>query len=164
MVSGNSDIVRKTMLPYKYIIDTSSILTQKPNERYRRKVLPSLWENIDELIINGIIVSCKELKDELKDEIIIRWFESLNFVILKFDDKVQFNVTSIINKHPKLIKRRNPKSFADALLIATAMKYKLTVITEEGKNSSKKIPKICAGYKIPCINIIELAEAEKWRF
>jgi hypothetical protein len=63
-----------------------------------------------------------------------------------------------------LIDFKNAKSSGDAFLIATAMKYSLAVITEENKHSPKKIPKICATYKIPCFNITELAEKERWSF
>lgn len=38
--------------PYRYIIDTSAILSQKPNELHRRTVHRSQWEKIDELIRN----------------------------------------------------------------------------------------------------------------
>lgn len=34
----------------KYIIDTSSILSQKDNEPHRRTINKTLWKHIDELI------------------------------------------------------------------------------------------------------------------
>ena len=40
-------------LPYRYIIDTSSILSQKANEPHRRHVYKSQWDKIDEYIINA---------------------------------------------------------------------------------------------------------------
>ena len=54
--------------PYRYIIDTSAILSQKPNELHRRTVHRSQWEKIDELIRNQEIVVCSEIYDEVKDK------------------------------------------------------------------------------------------------
>lgn len=67
-------------------------------------------------------------------------------------------------KHSLLIDFSQCKSSGDAFLIATAMEYGLTVITEEKKNASKKIPAICKTYNIPCVNITELCTEENWEF
>lgn len=45
--------------PYRYIIDTSSILSQKANEPHRRHIYKNLWMKIDEYIRTGIIVSVR---------------------------------------------------------------------------------------------------------
>lgn len=55
-------------------------------------------------------------------------------------------------------------SSGDAFLIATAMKYGLTVITEENRDSPKKIPQICKKYGINSVNVTQLCEAEGWIF
>lgn len=55
-------------IPYKYIIDTSAILSQKPDEQHRRTVHKSQWKKIDELIKSQEIVMCSEIFDEVKDE------------------------------------------------------------------------------------------------
>ena len=51
-----------------------------------------------------------------------------------------------------------------AFLIATAMKYRLTVITEENKKGEKKIPFVCRNLQIPCVDILGLCELEGWGF
>ena len=56
------------------------------------------------------------------------------------------------------------KSSGDAFLIATAMKYGLTVITEESKKGEKKIPYVCKSLNVPCIDILGLCEREGWQF
>lgn len=37
----------------RYIIDTSSILSQKDNEPHRRSINKTLWKHIDELQLQG---------------------------------------------------------------------------------------------------------------
>jgi uncharacterized protein YacL len=80
------------------------------------------------------------------------------------DEEIQRNVISIVTVHPKLVSFEQVKSAGDAFLIAMAMKYRLTVITEENKDKSYKIPKVCGAMGIPCLNIIELCSKEEWRF
>lgn len=150
--------------PYKYLIDTSSILSQKENETQRRKVYRSQWEKIDQYIAEQIIVTCSEIADEIKDDEIKKWLQKQTCVILPIDDEIQHNVIKIVNDHPKMLDFSNCKSSGDAFLIATAMKYGLTVITEENQKKKDKIPKICASYGIDALNITELCDRENWEF
>lgn len=151
-------------LPYRYIIDASSIFSQKPNEPHRRTVYRSQWENIDDYIKLKIVVTCSEIKEEIKDNDIKKWLAEQQCVILDVDDEIQRSVRRIVTQHPKLVDFGKVKSSGDAFLIATAMKYNLTVITEENKEKLNKIPNICEYYSIPCVNITELCEAEDWKF
>lgn len=150
--------------PYRYIIDTCSILSQKSDEPHRRSVYSTLWKKIDELVKSKAIVVCSEIKDEVEDDNLKLWFQQNGCEVLDVDSIVQMNVTKIVNEHPELLNFTNMKSSGDAFLVATAMKYNIAVITEENKNSPKKIPKICEAYGIPCYNVTELAEKEGWTF
>ncbi len=151
-------------LPYRYIMDVCSIISQKSDEPHRRSVYSSLWQNIDGLIKEGEIVICSEIKDEVEDEHLKIWLQQIGCQSLDVDVVVQQNVIKIVNEHPKLLDFTNMKSSGDAFLIATAMKYGIAIITEENKDSPKKIPKICEAYNIPCYNVTELAEKEGWSF
>jgi hypothetical protein len=150
--------------PYRYIIDTCSILSQKDNEPHRRNVFSSMWGKIDELVKEQTIITCSEIESELEDDECAQWLTQQQCEVLEIDDEIQQNVTKIVTEHPELIDFKNAKSSGDAFLIATAIKYNLAVITEENKVSPKKIPKICEAYGVACYNIIELAEQEGWQF
>lgn len=150
-------------LPYKYIIDASSIFSQKPDEPNRRRVYKSLWQRIDTYIKDQIIVTCSEIESEIKDEDLVKWLRSQQCEILPITDTIQQNVIRIVNEHPALIDFGKCKSSGDAFLIATAMAYGLTVVSEE-TNSPKKIPGVCQAYSIPCVNITELCTLENWEF
>lgn len=148
--------------PYRYIMDTCSILSQKPNDPHRRNVYSTLWQKIDELIISKEIVICSDIKEEVEDEELKPWLQQ--FEVLEVDFVIQQNVTRIVNEYPGLLDFANQKSSGDAFLIATAMKYCIAVITEENKLSPYRIPKVCEAYNIPCYNITELAAKEGWVF
>ena len=148
--------LRLIPLPYKYIIDSSSIFSQKPDEPNRRRVFKGLWQNIDNLVKEQIIVTCSEIESEIKDDDLVDWLHHQQCCVLPISDEVQENVRKIVNEHPELIDFTKCKSSGDAFLIATAMEYGLTVITEEKKNSPKKIPAICKAYNMCCLILFSL--------
>lgn len=150
--------------PYKYIIDASSIFTQKENGAHRRRVYRSQWKQIDQYIVDQKIVICSEIADEIKDEEIVWWMKNLACVILPIDEEIQQYVKKIVNEHPKMLNFVECKSSGDAFLIATAIKYGLTVITEENPNKKDRIPQICGNYGIKTLNITELCDTENWEF
>jgi len=151
-------------LPYKYIIDTSSLLSQKEGEPHNRKTYVTMWANIEQYIKDSIIIICSEIAEEVQDSEINDWLSSLACAVIEIDEEIQQNVIRIVTSNPSLIEFRQNKSSGDAFLIATAMKYNLTVITEEGKLSPKKIPYVCHNLGVDCININELCEKENWTF
>jgi hypothetical protein len=55
-------------------------------------------------------------------------------------------------------------SSGDAFLIATALKYKLIIITEENKEKQNKIPQICKDYGIQTVSLTDLCICEGWVF
>ena len=57
----------------RYIIDTSSILSQKDNEPHRRSINKTLWKHIDELILQHRIVTCSEIIEEVNDDDLKKW-------------------------------------------------------------------------------------------
>ena len=147
-----------------YIIDTSSILSQKDTELHRRKINKTLRKYIDELIKQKRIVTCSEIMEEVKDKDIKKWYVGLNGEILPIDDEVQTNVKKVVTSNPQLVDFKENKSSGDAFLIATTMKYGYTVITEENKTKQKKIPFVCKNLNVPCVDIIGLCEQEGWSF
>jgi hypothetical protein len=126
----------------------------------------TLWQNIDKMIKNKEIVICIDIYKELKTQEYADWIDNNQCVILDIDDDIQKILSDFINKNDshKLINFSKNKSSADAFIIATAMKYKLAVITEESKTSPYKIPQICKKNDIKCYSINEFAEIKGWKF
>ena len=151
---------------YRYIIDTSSILSQKPTEPHRRQVYKSLWNKIDDYIRRGVIVTCSEVAEEIKDKSIKEWLHAQRCCILDIDTEIQLTVRKIVSENPKMIEFTNGKgtSSGDAFLIATAMKYGLIIISEENQDKPTKIPQISKSYGIESVNITGLCDKEHWEF
>ena len=110
------------------------------------------------------IVTCSEIIEEVNDDALKQWYIGLSGEILPIDDEVQENVKKVVTTNPQLIDFHKVKSSGDAFLIATAMKYGLTVITEESKKGEKKIPFVCQNLHVPCVDILGLCEKEEWSF
>ena len=150
--------------PYKYIIDSCSIFSQKADRAYRRQVHRSLWLKIEEYIRTSLIVVCSEISDEIRDADIQDWLRKQQCVVLGIDEDIQLNVRKIVTEHPEIIEFTGGggTSSGDAFLLATAMKYDLSIITEENPQKPKKLPMISRNYGISTFNIIELCEQEGW--
>lgn len=88
----------------------------------------------------------------------------LSVLASDFDKPVGLVITSPPYPNPQLVDFKQVKSSGDAFLIATAMKYDLTVITEENKTGQKKIPFVCNSLGVPCVDILGLCEKEGWSF
>lgn len=152
--------------PYKYLIDTSSIFAQKPDDTLPKEVYKSLWEKIEKSVQEEMIVTCSEIEEEAKkDNTVGKWLQTNHCTVLPIDDDVQANVKKIVTEHPKMISfSSGGSSSGDAFLIATAMKYGLKVITQENKTKNNQIPDICRQYNIECLSINELCTKEGWSF
>ncbi len=153
-----------SVTPYRYIIDTCAILSQKDDEPHRRKVYPSKWKRIDELVRRQEIVTCSEIAFEVQDQSIKEWMQRCQMLILPLDDEIQEIVKEVLRANTELVDFKTGKSSGDPFLIATAMKYGLTVITEEKKESPKKIPFCCQRMHVDCVDINMLCEREGWQF
>ncbi|MDR2590353.1 MAG: DUF4411 family protein [Oscillospiraceae bacterium] len=153
--------------PYKYIIDTYSLLDQKDNRKYNRTIHKTLWNNIEQLIKGKEIIVCAEISNEIKKDDTLGDYLSLNQCeVLEATESIQAKVVEIVNKCPHLLnfKKGTGKSSGDVFLIATAMVYKLTIITEEKQDAIGKIPDIASQFGIGSININGLCDKESWVF
>jgi len=151
-------------LPYKYIIDSSSVFSQKDNEPHRRAVYRGLWNRIEELMQDKVIVTVSEIVDEIRDKDLETWLHNHRCIVLPVNDAIQQNVTRVVTKNPRLVDFKQAKSSADAFLIATAMVYGLIIITEENRDSPYKIPKVAESLGVKAIDINELCLIEGWHF
>lgn len=155
------------MLIAEYIIDTCSILSQKSDQTFKRKVYKTGWQYIDECIANGRIVTCSEIQEEIRDVEIKKWLTDSQCEIIEIDDEIQENVKRVVQENPKMIvfnNRGNNTSSGDAFLIATAITHNLSIITEENKDKPNKIPQICKKYNIPTFSLIDFWEKEGLSF
>lgn len=155
------------MIVAEYLIDTCSILAQKSDRGYKRKVCKTGWKFIDDCLESGKIVICSEIEEEVRDPELKQWLNDKQCIVIDINDEIQENVRMIVTENPKMIKfnnNGNNTSSGDAFLIATAICHNLSIITEEDKKAPNKIPQICGKYGIQTYSIVDFWEKEGLTF
>jgi hypothetical protein len=115
-----------------YCIDTSALIAAW-YERYKPNRFPKLWEQLDQLIQEGRLVSSslvlrecsKQRSEELHD-----WLQPRASMFQMPDEAVQGQVDHIVNTYTGLVTAGKEKFQADPFVIALANVSGYTVITE----------------------------------
>ncbi len=155
-----------------YVIDSCSLIDL--NIHTPIDVYPSVWKKLEELIRRGLLVSPKEVFNEIKqqDDKLSEWAKKQNNFFKEVSVEQLKIVTEILDKYPALVKidrkyDADPFVIALAVEMATNQQQTLTtikriVVTEEKLAGMKlKIPLICKDYNIDCINVNDMFRSEK---
>ncbi len=165
------------MISEIYIMDTSSLIQLK---EYPTDIFPTLWDNIENMIVDGGLKSPKEVLKELekKDDELKKWASSKKELFVELDS-TQINLTKqILQVFPSFAKPNKFLADADPFIVSLALKFGdnpqetifhekriSIVITEEKLDGEKiKIPYVCNKYDIECINLFEFFRRKKWKF
>jgi hypothetical protein len=154
-----------------YIIDTSSLIVCG---HYFPSRFPTFWEQFDELIESGDLLSVREVRNELDNQAskphLRKWIDSRRHIFLiPSPEETQF-VAEIFSKphFQQLISQKQRlvgKPVADPFVIAAARCRNGTVVTEEkNKPNAARIPNVCNHFGVDCISIEDLMETENWEF
>lgn len=153
-----------------YCIDASSIIHAWRRD-YPQDTFPTLWDNIEALVVDGRLISPSEVLLELGrggDEI-YEWAEGQDGLFREPDDEVQGHVGLIVDRWPAFVPDESHDGvWADPYIIALAIVHEAVVITGErkvGANARRpKIPNICEALGVPCGNLLNLLRTEGWTF
>jgi hypothetical protein len=148
-----------------YCIDTSAFIAAW-YERYKPNRFPKLWEQLDELVRTGRLVSStlvlRECSKQRSAEL-HGWLKPRESMFIVPDETVQGQVDHIVNTYTGLVAAGKEKFQADPFVIAQAKVGNCTVVSEEtGIGSLAKIPGVCNAMQVPCINLMQLIDAEDW--
>ncbi len=155
-----------------YCIDTSAVIDLW-RRLYPRDVFPSLWENIEKLIQEEVIIAPKEVLKELEKEEdeLYKWAKKYKDMFMNLDEGQIDKVKDIQGKFPKLVDVSKTIPEADPFVIALALVNKITVISMEkssnirlNKNAKPKLPDVCIEYKVKCIQLLEFFREQNWNF
>jgi Domain of unknown function (DUF4411) len=151
----------------QFSLDTSALLDAWVRY-YPPDVFPTIWERIDEASRDGRIYVVEEVVTELKrkDDGIYEWVRERESMIVSIDEQLQLAVVEVMGKYPKLVDTRKNRSGCDPWVIGLAMSRGLTLVTAEkpgGTLSRPRIPDVCTGLEIPCIDVIEFFRRQGWR-
>ncbi len=157
---------------YVYVIDTSALINLQEKFEYNNPVFKAIWEEIEELIVSDSFITIdfveKEIIDDYlgKKDFLINWFKQFKKrrkFIKKCNEAVINETIPIINSEYntgflKKIKIEEGKDEADPYLIAFCKLNGYTLISDEKKLVSNKIPEVAKKNGVRCINLYEFFE------
>lgn len=149
-----------------YIVDTGSWIELK--NHYPIEHFPSVWNNIEELIKKGRLLSCREVLEEIRcgDDELVLWCKNMKHVFHNTDAHIK-KVQEIISKYKKLINHNAKSETADPYIIALAISYKHLgynpiIVTEENQQE-QHIPDVADKYGVKSFKLIKMIRSERWR-
>ena len=160
----------------QYIIDTN-ILVNSYNTLYPMEHFPGYWEFIEHCYNTGLFVSNSLTLSEFKgygDKLSEWGINNKSFFIP--DDSIEVqnnfkNVAECVMSHKiwDPLQKSNFLSGADGFIIAQALTYTATIVTDEiyepSPNCKKvKIPNVCEKLNVKCINLNQLITTLKPTF
>lgn len=150
-----------------YVVDTNALIDLW-RRRYPRDVFPTLWQKIEELIVSGEMVAPLEVLNELQkqhDEL-FAWAKKQKCFKDLDADQIDY-VKKILREFPSLIDEKKTVPDADPFVIALALAKGWRVVSSEnpaGVSVRKRIPDVCAHYKVPCLGLLEFFRDRQWNF
>jgi hypothetical protein len=171
--------------PNLYIIDTSSLIQIK--DHYDRRILPGIWKDLEQLIIDQRLIAPEELKKEILegDDSLVPWVHKHARMFYPNGDLIESTQNIVLKRFPKMAKEDSEKPNADPFVVALALtisedpqqaliSYNPIVVSDEKsdllKNPKlppsqvKKIPDVCGYFRLECINHLEMFKLEGFRF
>lgn len=154
-----------------YVFDNTSLSKLK---HYFPNIFKTVWAGLDQLAEDGIIVSTREVWNELErgspHPYTQPWLKAHHQMFLVPQaDELQFVSKILAIPHFQALigikQQLNGTPVADPFVIALAKIRQGTVVTEEElKPNAAKIPNVCAHFGIPCINLEQFMQGQGWSF
>lgn len=151
----------------KYIFDAGIFI--QLNNNYPKDIFIKLWDNLDELIHDGKVISVSEVFMELekRDSEAHRYAKSHKQTFSRASLVEQGISREIVDTYPDLIGKAllTGEPVADPLIIARAEYIGGRVITtEKFKPNAFKIPNICQKRGVESLDLFGFMKNEGWKF
>jgi len=155
-----------------YVIDSSALIDL--NDLYPQSFFEDVWSKLTNLTQINRMISSKEVFKEIekKDDDLLSWCKTNPRMFVGHNAEHLKIVGEIMGKYPQLVKYDTLHPVADPFVIAVAKVLKdqsldssiPVVVAHESRNSPVKIPAICTDYDIENMRLLEMFEAEGWKF
>ena len=138
----------------KYVFDCNIFIGL--HRFYPPDIFNSLWEKIEFLFDEGIVISSDEVIDEITkgNDSLIDWAKARSSSFYKSDENIQLIVREILKNYSALVTSAGKPNAADPFLIALSKHLNCTLVSNERKSGNPKalqIPNICEAFEVRCI-------------
>jgi len=162
----------------RYTIDTSSLIEIFGTEKMvSKRYTPGLWDEIVDLVNQGVIISDVEVLNEIKKdgtrgEELYDWAHANKHIFRDYDWMNEGRVIRFMSpKYGSFVNGKTSHVHADPWLVAQAKCLGLTIISEEKPSGSTdvtrhKLPNVCADplFNVKCIDLLGLIREQGWQF
>src|SRR5262249_24869622 len=130
---------------------------------------PVVWDRMDGLAHAGRLLVPEEVYEELhaQDDDLLAWIkERSTTVVVPTSRAVMLEARAVLADHEGLTKTGTGRGKADAFVVALARLQSCLVGTQEqgGSTAKPRIPFVCKRRDIPCMSMLDVIRAEKWKF
>ena len=151
-----------------YSFDTSSLLNGR-RDLLPPMTFPTLWANIEAMILDERIRCVDVVRDELakREDEVFQWAKAQSGLFLPLSADVQTAARDVLAGHPRLVGIGSGRSGADPFVIALARARGGVVVTEEtlsGNLNRPRIPDVCDAIGVERLNLIGFVQRQGWRF
>lgn len=156
---------------YVYVIDSSALINLKDKFEYTNPVFKAIWDEIEDLIKSDHFQIINFVEDEItsyvvKDDFLKKWiirWKRKRRLVKKVNEEVINTAIPIINAEYNsgfLDKKKlaDGKDEADPYLIAYCKVNGFTLVSDERKYVSNKIPEVAKKNGVRCINLYDFFE------
>jgi thiamine phosphate synthase YjbQ (UPF0047 family) len=161
-----------------YCVDTSAFITM--HRFYPLKLMPDLWNFLEDLFIQKKILSHQIVFDEIvpksgkKDEL-ANWLTKFRTNFISTTERQFELLPDILKNFPKLIDPESEKEQADPWMVAMLIEIMeqdgifgdqsiYVMVTTESEKRSTKLPAACKYYNIRHMNLLQFFEANGLKF
>ena len=146
----------------------SSVIIEAAVRSYPRDVFPTFWAQLESLVGDNRVLAPRDVYLEVRkiSDAAGDWVSSHREIFVATDLDLQNQVAEVLARYPGMIDVSGRANAADPFIVALARLRGLTVVTQErpGSAQSPKIPYVCKGLGLPCVNLIQFMRAEGWTF
>ena len=143
-----------------YVLDTNVFINMQRRTPRDIPVFKQLWDKLETMIEDGVVVSSVEVFDELcrGDDTLIEWIKKRKLAFLPSDEQVQLKVREILKRFPDLITGSKKANTADPFVIALASILGCILVSDEtraGDRNPARIPNVCDVFDVPIIKYVD---------
>jgi hypothetical protein len=153
-----------------YIFDACVFITLHQIDLRSIRLPDEIWNKLDELIVEGKIISHRTVYDEVvsgskKPDKVSAWLQPRKSHFELTTPRQIEIMADVVNQFPKLVDVDSEREQADPWLVALGVEkneqsneYEFVVVTQENQTKATKLPAACRAFSMQSISLAEFFE------
>lgn len=156
-----------------YCLDTSFLIYLEATFKPDNPVFSAIWEELDDLIKQGCLVTSTFVQDEIEDyqgkeTYLKEWLKKRKHIVQQMDGPSLILAQKVINEHQNtgFLKRKkweSNKNEADPYLIGLCQTHGWVLLTKESDDRPNRLPMVARSYGVGVLPFVEFLAERKLR-